>query len=158
MNVKRKKMGDTEKFANVKAAAEAVTGKTADNDCAVKAITLTTGRTYKAVYAACKKAGRVDGEGTPLKVMKEALNSFGFKAVTVDPKVFISKYPKSKQNKKQVTTYQPARFPDAWKDNKRYILITCNHAAAVIDGTVHDFSNDESRQVKTIWRIEKVSK
>lgn len=104
-------------------------------DCAVKAVAIATNTDYNVVLAMMNKAGRKSGRGTPWYVIWETLNQLGFKATQVNVRdEFISKYPRSHQILKSVTTHHPDRFNKVWANGKTYLMCTKDHILAVVDG------------------------
>ena len=124
------------------------------NDCGVKAVAIVSGRPYKDVHAMFKAAGRKDRHGTRLHLIPRVMRQLGFRLVTVQASHFIKKYPKAKQKgKSQVTSYQPRRFPKAWKDGYKYLLYNFHHMWAVVDGECIDWSAGTPLRAEKIWRV-----
>ena len=123
-------------------------------DCTVISIAATTGRSYEDTHVALKAAGRVDGQGARLSVMRKAIDALGFTVTEMPKEMFINRYPKSHRRLKSVTSHHPERFNKVWKDGCNYIFINCKHALAVVDGENCDWSKGKALRVQRIWKIE----
>ena len=66
---------------------------------------------------------------------------------------FISQYPSAHQILKTVTTHHPKRFNKVWKDGKRYLMLTTNHALAIVDGVTHDWSASKPLRAVGLFEI-----
>jgi hypothetical protein len=71
----------------------------------------------------------------------------------VDRETFIQKYPGVHKALQNVTTHHPARFPAAWADGRRYLLVTNHHMAYVEHGVAHDWSAGRAFRVRQIFEI-----
>jgi len=125
------------------------------NDCTVVSVAATTGVAYGVAHAQLAHYGRKPGRGAPLYVIANALKALGFKIENVPAEYFIRRYPKGKQDKSQVTTHQPERFPGAWEDGHNYILLTSGyrHAVGIVNGENVDWTRGRAMRVAEIWRI-----
>lgn len=125
------------------------------NDCVVQALSLITGYSYERVWSACAAAGRRPLSGMTLRQITKAISLLGCTARAVDPRSFIDRYPKAHRILRSVTTHHPDRFHKVWADGATYLFLTRDHAAAVVDGTLHDWTRGSSVRVMAIYRIEK---
>lgn len=134
-----------------------------DNDCFARAIWLTTGKCvpYQHVIELLALEGRRPRRGTFNMQALPVLGKLGFK---VGEEVwrqqlrerFISRYPRPHGAVlKSVTTHHFDRFNDVWADGNNYIVFTKGHAAAVIDGVLHDHNRGRACRVRSIWHIVK---
>ena len=123
------------------------------NDCAVKAITVVTGRPYAEVLATMTRLGRKPRAGTPMHVNRQTLELFGKRAVAIDQRTITSRYPGKHSLKVCVTSHQPDRFPAAWRDGKTYLMLTKGHILAVVNGTCHDWSRNRSLDCITLFEV-----
>jgi len=123
------------------------------NDCAVKAITVVTGRAYKEVLMTMTMLGRKPRSGTPMPTIFKALELFGKRAVAIDQRTITSRYPGKHSLKARVTTHQPDRFPAAWRDGKTYLMLVSGHILAVVNGVNHDWSRSASKDCITLFEV-----
>ena len=120
----------------------------------MKAVALVTGEAYEKVRTLMAELGRKNGRGTNIAITKEALAMLGKTNERVSALDFISKYPAGHRDiLKNVTSYHPARFPEAWKDGKRYLMFTSGHVLAVVDGVAHDWTASKAKRARFIWEI-----
>lgn len=109
------------------------------NDCAVKAITLTTGLPYRQVHEALRLAGRRNRCGTYIYQSDRAIEALGFemRAVRFHP----------------CTTRTVAhQLPKTG----RFMVRVSRHALAVVDGKVCDWTDGRLKRVKEIYEIVRV--
>ncbi len=124
-------------------------------DCAVQALSLLTGVPYEQMNQALIEGGRKPRRGTPWIAMKFALAKFGFKMEPVEnfSAQMIATYPGVHKNLGNVTTHHPRRFKKQWKDVEPLLLDMTAHVAAFKDGTIHDWSINNSKRVHGAYRI-----
>jgi hypothetical protein len=105
---------------------------TEHRDCAVRAFVVLTGKPYAEVHALFKSAGRKDGRGTRISVMRKVANSLNLKFVACN--MTVSKFLSDVQ-------YVPA-----------VAAHIRGHAFGVIRGEIADFEPIKPRQiVKFYW-------
>ena len=137
-----------------------------DNDCCtIQCVAVLTGQKYEVVAKMFTDFGRRHKKAGTLEVMRQAFKKLGHK---VDDKTYgyhhlnkiISQYPKPHNNLRFITTHHPRRFPEVWRDMPPMALFTGSyrHVAAFKDGTIHDWSINNSLRVCDIWIIEKEKK
>lgn len=126
-----------------------------NNDCAVKAVALLASIPYDEAHALLKKLGRIDGAGTKNSLIREAFKELGCTVREVKTEYFTSKYPGIHKTLKSVTTHHPARFEEAFPKDSNFLFLTRNHAAAVLEGKTHDWSEGRALRVKWIWKVTK---
>lgn len=152
------------------------------NDCVVIALALATGVSYAKSHEALRLSGRPFRQGTPRHVTEKAAMRLGFKVNIKDVsaiaycetrwgdgyygKVFteigksiVASYPRAHQKLKSITTHHPRRFKSAWQafmGAQSYMLMTTNHALAVVDGEVQDWTINRSKRVEEIWTFTRV--
>lgn len=124
-----------------------------DNDCAVKAVAIVTGLSYAEAHKRLAAKGRKARHGTPMHMILAAVREAGKNITTVQQTSITHLYPGKHASKLHVTSYQPARFPKAWKNGKTYLMLTRGHILAVVDGTVHDWSIGRSLDCITLYEI-----
>ncbi len=140
----------SQEYVNMYAAAFAA-GDT--NDCAVRAVAVTTGIDVNKVRDLHTAHGRKLGKGTPMSMTRAVIQQLGFEMTLVHPSTFINRYPGAHSNLQNVTTHHPARFNKVWADGERYILHVRGHLAGVVNGEVHDWASKNSKRVFAIYRI-----
>ena len=111
------------------------------NDCAVIAMSITTGKSYTECHEAFKKAGRQDRRGVSLGMIENVIKQFGI----MSPMMVCQ----SEFRKRIPVTQAPRYFRDG-----KYIAITRSHALAVVDGVVHDWTNGRRHQIKYFYKID----
>lgn len=123
------------------------------NDCAVKAIALTCGVTYKTAREVLKEQGRKDRKGTYRHQLAAAVKALGHNATSVSVDNFIKKYPGRHINLKHVTTHHPDRFHEVWEDGNSHLFFTHGHVLAVVNGVNHDHTRGHAMRVTTILKV-----
>lgn len=126
------------------------------NFCAAIALAALTGIDAVVVRDALEGAGRKRNCATYSYQMRTALNSFGFDMIQLDWREhakIIESYPGVHRKLKHITTHRPRRFKKAWADKGNMLMITPDHAAALVDGEVVDWSINNSLRVIDLYRI-----
>jgi len=123
------------------------------NDCAVIAIAAATGTDYATVRDLLAAAGRKTRHGTQRAASYLVLDKLGFDRIPVVPEMMIAQYPKAHQILKSVTSHHPRRFNKIWSDGNTYLFFFSGHVAAVIDGTLIDWSINRALQCTEIYKI-----
>ena len=125
------------------------------NDCALIATAIATDVPYEQVHEMYKKAGRRKGSGVTEMKMKMVLDALGFKVTVTRPK---QKIPRTRRGTGEKYFHEKNY---TWKSilkhtvkNRIYILQSRNHAAAVKNNVVEDYSVGK-RRVNSLWEIEK---
>ena len=153
--MKIKKMPYTEVYMEVSLKSNE---KLESNDCAVKTVSVAAGIDYATVHERFSKHGRKSRKGASTAMMLNVMRSFGFGWQTINMRVFIeSRYPGRHRCLKSVTSHHPDRFPSAFNDGSVYIMVTVNHAFAVRDGAVHDYSRNAALRVIGMYKVWKTS-
>lgn len=133
------------------------------NDCAIKAISLVTGVSYKRVAELSYKLGRTKGEGTKKIISFNILKALGFEIRHIEGKnldefaQIITQTYTGYYQPKNLTLAQVGRNT-IWKHMPKMILFTHRHAAACIDGVVHDHAANSKRRIEWIWVVEDTGK
>lgn len=126
-------------------------------DCSVIAVAAACGVTYQAAHAALKAAGRKDNRGATVLAIEAAVESLGFFLKPILPIDIIAQYEGCHGRVlKSITTHHPHRKNAVgrwWKNGRSYILITESHAAAVVDGVVHDWTSDRAFKVRIVFEV-----
>jgi len=126
-------------------------------DCSVRALAIVTGIPYEDARTALADKGRKNRRRTPAQYLLDAVISLGYATRQVDQwKEIILHYPLSHAHKLKVTSHQPDRFPEAWKNGKTYLMFTRGHVLAIVDGVNHDWSRGRSLRCKALYEVEKV--
>lgn len=147
-----KKIGYTTTFSKLNTLSFA---KNETNDCAVKAITIATGKLYDEAHRALAKHGREARKGTSFGAIARTIREFGFKTERVDARTIIAQYPSPHRDVlKSVTTHHPRRFNKVWPKGT-YLLYSHRHVSAVVDGELHDWAVNSAKRV---WRIDRIVK
>jgi len=110
------------------------------NDCAVRALALSTGIPYAKAHDLLKAEGRKDRRGTKTWMTERALKKSGAQVELLSAWV-----------------HRTATLAEAVRTlrNGRYLIIVRGHALALIDGVIHDAGDisDARCRVRQAWRI-----
>ena len=109
-------------------------------DCSVISMSIATGKSYEECHKAFKEAGRKDRRGVGLGMIENVLQQFGFNN---EIKVCATELGK------RITVNQAGKY---LKDGK-YIAVTRNHALAIVNGVVHDWTEGRRHQVKFFYKV-----
>lgn len=126
------------------------------NDCAVKAVSIVTGKPYDQVHAIFENLGRKKGEGSNLYQIKESVNYFGFSYEYVRlEKLQELRKSYHNYNVKRLTLKQSLMFPENWKEHfhGKYLLYTRCHVTACVDGVIHDHMYGLQAEIICAWKI-----
>jgi hypothetical protein len=124
--------------------------------CGPLAIAALTGIPMKESLALCAAAGRKFKRGTYLSTVQVVLKQLGYSMTKVTSQLIIHRFPRGGEGFKNITTHQPARFPEAFK-GLNLLLTTKSHFAAVVNGVTVDWSTNKSLRVRHIHLITKDS-
>jgi hypothetical protein len=127
------------------------------DDCTVKAVSILTDVPYETVHAMFEKLGRKKGKGTRRSITLSIIKNLGYNLKMVMPYEMIKKYPGRAKEHKSVTTHQVLRYKEAWADGNKYLLCCRSHVAAVVDGEIHDWSQNKKMRVYVIYKLEDAS-
>lgn len=117
---------------------EAVSKQMAEyNDCSVKAVALACDVPYKVAHKALENQGRKKRNGARVGDMQEAIKKLGFKTAPVA------------YNAKTAITLE--RDPLLTKGH--YIALMKRHVAAVVNGSVQDWTSGRRNRVKRVWVV-----
>jgi len=109
------------------------------NDCTVKALSVTTGRTYQDCHNALRMAGRKRRRGASMKIMQEAAEALGY--------YFERRH--SPISAKTVTSAE--RDPALSSGN--IVLLTRGHVAGMSDGKVIDWTKGRRHRIKAVFDV-----
>lgn len=126
-----------------------------DQDCGVKAIAVACNVEYRAAHAALKAAGRKDRKGCTVHQVWVAIESLGFKSVSICTREIIRSYPGVHKNLQSVTTHHPERFASVWAEMGACLLFSCDHVSALKDGKLHDWAVGRAKRALIIFQITK---
>jgi len=151
--ITRKSVGKSEQYLSHRETAKEL-GEGAD--CAVRAVSVACSRPYEEVLEVMTRMGRKPRGATETAVIRDTIISMGYNPANLEWKGIsdkIESYPGNHKNKKYVTTHQPDRFPEVWKDGKTYLFFVRGHVLCVKDGVNHDWTRGRSLKVFMIWEI-----
>ena len=112
------------------------------NDCAVVAIALTCKQPYEKIHTLLAKQGRRKRQGTYDHMMSAAYKELGYELVP-------SKRFKSK------TTVTLGR--EVKGTSGRYIVCTDRHVAAIVTGSLEDWTGGRRCHIKEIYKVQKIA-
>lgn len=114
----------------------ATIGKEANEkrDCVIRALSIAACIDYNTAHALLKKHGRKDKRGTPLHVsiaaLKELFPDVEMKSANVSLDFFARSHTQG-----------------------HYLVYTRNHAIALCDGVIHDWSSHPRYRVRYYWKL-----
>ena len=115
-----------------------------DNDCAVKAVALATGKTYGEAHAALADAGREHGKATSRDMLHSALAALGYVALPYDERAIIADFPGVHATLKGLTTRLCWRHRRTDRDVE---LREARRAKPICDGKTCDYSQGRAMRV-----------
>lgn len=143
------KLSKTEQFTSLQKTSCEINER---NDCSVKAVALFCDVSYEAAHAELKRLGRKDRCGCQEIIIRKAVENLQGKVFLVDHHKWVKQYPSPHHNLKSMTTYHPVRFAQVFSKIKGKFLIFVNgHVCVMIDGVIHDWSNDKAMRVQSVW-------
>ena len=110
-----------------------------NNDCAVRAVAITTGIPYCQVHKAFTQAGRKHRKGTSRRITELVVNALGFDMDRIAVRA-----------KTGVTAER-----DHCLANGRILLGMTRHLAPMIDGKLYDWTNGRRKGINGAWRVTK---
>jgi hypothetical protein len=119
-----------------------------NNDCAVRALTNITGKSYDEIHAVLKKHGRKDRKGTFVQTSLAAMQELGFEPIVLGSYLNYWKfYIKGKVEPKKTLNQVVNDLPKG-----KYVVYVNRHATALIDGQIVDtHSQAKKKPVHVIW-------
>lgn len=133
------------------------------NDCVVRALVNASDGSinYPEAHSELKAAGRIDGEGTPVRVFDKVFRNHGFTPVAVIGKTIMAGYYNHYFNGSVPHIQEGCTLARLLKSaavkNGRFVVITDSgkHAIAVIDGEVIDtYRNKGAASVVLVYKAE----
>lgn len=114
------------------------------NDCSVKALAITTGISYKDAHKIMASVGRKTGGGASGHMVLKALSkTLNVEITPKDVKICRAEYGK------RLTPNGFARINPKGK----YYCLTRNHAIAIVDGVVEDWTRGRRHQIRCFVEI-----
>lgn len=129
-------------------------------DCTVVALTIVTGLSYAVCHKAMADAGRKSRRGAYQDQWEAAANALGFhlRQWTSSEMVgMVRSYPSPHNRLHGITTHHPRRFAKCWAGTGKLLLQSRGHVSACVDGVVADWAINRSKQVHTIFTVERLS-
>jgi hypothetical protein len=124
------------------------------NDCTVTALATALDVPYIQAHQAMEAAGRKRGRGASDFIMEQAAKSLGYKAIKVEPRTIINRYPGAHKNLTSMTTHHAARFSKVWKDLPPMYIVVSGHALGFRDGRIHDWTEGRAKRIQRAYRFE----
>ena len=110
------------------------------NDCTVKAIAITTGRTYADCHAAMRAAGRKNRKGSSISAMVSASKALGY---------HMTKLQRTSRNAKTMRTIER----DSLVGNGRFVISMSRHVAAIVDGKTIDHTEGRLNRIQGVYSM-----
>jgi Tfp pilus assembly protein PilN len=141
------------KIQFIKSSATGATKENESDDCTVRALANATAISYAKAHAALKHHGRQDKKGVTTDVIVPAYKTFGLNLVSIHGDAKGARYLKAwysyVQQEKGITL---KTFLDKADKNKKYVLLTRDHALAVVNSEVIDtFDNRANKRVVAVF-------
>lgn len=111
------------------------------NDCTVIAMSIVCRTTYKDAHNTLKQLGRKNGNGARVSSVVVAMRDAGFKVIPV-----------TKLKQKSGSQYTAKTIGNKFKRGY-YLCFSHDHAFAVVNGDVEDWTNNRKHHVKTAFKI-----
>lgn len=127
---------DVPKAARYDAIRSSEAAKGERNDCTVIAAALATGESYEDAHAALELFGRKPGHGTSIHSTLRALDLLGYR-----------------HNRVQFEPASVQTIARQLDPKARYVVFTSNHALAVVDGVVEDWSARRKHHVQSVYEV-----
>lgn len=147
----KRKFFHSDRYAQLRSEASAV-GERAD--CTVKALSIALDVPYADAHRAMEASGRKRGQGANNSVMERAAKLLGYRAVPIEPKALIARYPGAHKNLNSATTHHPERFKKVWRDLPPMYIVVRGHALGFRDGRVHDWTEGRAKRIINMFRFE----
>ena len=112
------------------------------NDCAVIALSILLEKPYEAVHKAFKKVGRPDRKGVSTNQIEAVIKMFKGDIPT-------RQYCRNRFGKRITTSKIGQYLPKG-----KYLLLTTNHAVALVNSSVEDWTATRRNQVIMFMRID----
>ncbi len=143
------------KIQFIKSSATGATKENESDDCSVRALANATGISYAKAHAALKHHGRQDRKGVTMDVIVPAYKTFGLNLLSIHGDARGARYLKawySYVQQEQGMTLKT--FLGKADKNKKYVLLTRDHALAVVNSAVIDtFDNKASKRVVAVFQL-----
>jgi hypothetical protein len=110
-----------------------------NNDCAVRAVTITTGLPYPVVHKAFMQAGRKARKGTPRRITQRVVDALGYDMTPIKITA-----------KTAITAERDRQLQDG-----RVLLGMTRHLAAMIDGKLIDHTTGRRVKLNGAFRVTK---
>jgi hypothetical protein len=154
--INRKELMESQAYGKYRALAQTADTMSENRDCAVKAVAAVCGVSYEVAHDTLAKAGRQSGYGTPVPIIKRAVNDLGYRVIEVPMSEKIAQYPGNHKNLQSITNHHPHRFNKVWRDGNNYLFLNARHIAAVMNGELIDWSVGRPMPLIRLYKIVKV--
>lgn len=125
---------------NFKVASQASGKMREHNDCAVKAFSIASGKSYEEVHGLFKSLGRRDRKATPHTISRKV-------AHILNPEVkFVS-------IRKPDGSKYTARTIGNDLRRGRFVVLYRGHLAALVDGVIHDWTDGRCHRVLGVYKL-----
>lgn len=150
----------SETFSTIRAEANSMGER---NDCGVIAVSIATRRPYKEAHALLARHGRPFRKGSPFSAINKSLIALGAK-LQGDANTSPARPSKYFPRNHVVGTYVYPKQPNGSQYTMKtigkafpkgtYLVYNSRHVAAMIDGRIHDWSEDRAKRVTMIQKVE----
>ena len=117
--------------------------KADSNCCGVVAVSIACRLPYNKAHEVCARVGRKNGQGMSLGALVAAIQVAGCQAQYIHP---------SELKQANGSRYTCATIGKALKRGY-YIAYTRNHAVAVVNGKVEDWTEGHRHQIRGAWKV-----
>jgi hypothetical protein len=141
------------KIQFIKSSATGATKENESDDCTVRALANATGIGYAKAHAALKHHGRQDKRGATLDILIPVYKTFGLNLVSIHGDTRGARYLKALYSYVQQEQGMTLKtFLGKADKNKKYVLLTRDHALAVVNSEVIDtFDNRANKRVVAVF-------
>ena len=126
------------------------------NDCAIKAIALTTGLSYLDVHKEFRNRGRKNGRRVYDPMLNQVIKNLGFdNSIRFEkPKIIEALQKASGKTRKKCTVKDLEQYPEILKiigiQDCNCLVFIRGHVAALIDNKIEDWSQNRNHTIKYI--------
>lgn len=129
-----------------------------NNDCAVRALAEVTGTSYSNAHLFWTQLGRKRGSGSFMVWLDRYLNDYGNKVFGMKVKRHKMPYHDHERQPDPVTrkpTLKRLNVKTFIQQNPtgRFMIITCNHAKAIVDSEIRDFEQGVYSEIALVYEF-----
>ena len=116
------------------------------NDCVVVAVSIAANQPYDYIHRLFQKYGRKARCGTSDHITRKVLSQLATRRK-------ISKWSVDRPKKPGGGKFTMKTIADQYPRSQRFMAFTCDHAAAVVDSKVEDWTENRNHRVVRVYKI-----